>query len=158
MSVAAIRTALLATVAAVADIGQVHAHERYAREEAKFRDRFLFTPTGGTEQLRGWWLRRTATRESSPSVGRTVNVHTWQLRGYMSLNDEAATELEFDALVEALRDALRADPNVGGFAEQGPLADGDNTDGPQLLDTGPVLFCGVLCHSAVIELRTWSYL
>ncbi len=159
MSVAAIRTALVALVASVEDIGQVHAYERYAREEGRFRRLFLFTPLAtGIEQVRGWWLRRTATEERSLGVGRNLEINTWQIRGYMALNDAEASELEFDALVEALRDAVRADPTLGGVCMQSPIADGNNTDGLQVLEIAPVLFCGVLCHSAVLELKTWSYL
>ena len=157
MSHAAIRDALAALFAAVPAVGQVHNRERYLREETKFRELYLYTPLGGSKQVRGWWLRRTATAERSLGVGRTLEVHTWQLRGYMALNDEEGSELAFDALIEALRDAYRADPTLGGVCEQSPLADGDNADGLQLLDSAPVLFCGVLCHSALLELRTWSY-
>lgn len=158
MSHAVIRAALAALIAAVPDVGQVHDRERYLREEGKFRELYVYTPSNGIEQLRGWWLRRTATQESTLAIGRNMEVHTWQIRGYMALNDAEASEHEFDALIEALRDAVRADPTLGGVCEQSPLADGDATDGLQVADSGPVLFCGVLCHSALLELRTWSYL
>lgn len=158
MSLDAIRTQLRALIAAVPNIGQVHDRERYVREEAKFRQLYLYTPAGGQEQLRGWWLRRSGTEERSLAVGRTLNVHTWQIRGYMTLNDEQASELAFDALIEASRDAVRADPTLGGVCMQSPLAGGNNTDGLQVLESAPVLFCGVLCHSALLELKTWSYL
>jgi hypothetical protein len=154
-----IRAALLALVRAVPDIGQVHDRERYIREEAKFRELYLFRHSTGEEpQLRGWWLRRARTQENTIGISRNVEVHTWHLRGYLALADAASTELAFDGLIESLRDAFRADPTLGGVCEQSPLADGNNTDGLQLLESGPVLFCGVLCHSALLELRTWSYL
>lgn len=156
---AVIRTAIVATLAAVPQVGVVHAYERYVRGDNKFKQLYLYTPPGGEQQLRGWWVRRVGTVESSPNVSpRTRNVHTWRLRGYMALNDESASELVFDELVEAVRDAVRADPTFGGVADLGPLNDGDNTDGAQVVDVGPVLFCGVLCHSALLEIRTWSEL
>lgn len=156
---ATIRTAIVATVAAVPEVGVVHAYERYIRADDKFRQLYLYTPPVGTPQLRGWWVRRVATAESSPNISpRTRNVHTWHVRGYMVLNDEAASELVFDELVEAVRDAVRADLTFGGVADLGPLNDGDNTEGAQVVDTGPVMFCGVLCHSALLEIRTWSEL
>jgi hypothetical protein len=157
-NLAPIRAALLALVRAVPDIGQVHDRERYIREEAKFRQLYLVNQASTEPQLRGWWLRRARTQESTLGIGRNVEVHTWHLRGYMALADETSTELVFDGLIEDLRDALRADPTLGGVCEQSPLSDGGNTDGLQLLESGPVLFCGVLCHSALLELRTWSYL
>jgi hypothetical protein len=153
-----IRAALLDLVKAVPDIGQVHDRERYIREESKFRQLYLVSKAGEEPQLRGWWLRRARTQESSLGIGRNVEVHTWHLRGYLALVDNSSTEILFDILIERLRDAFRADPTLGGVCEQSPLADGNNTDGLQLLESGPVLFCGVLCHSALLELRTWSYL
>lgn len=158
MSHAVIRDALRALIAAVPNVGQVHNRERYVREEGKFRQLYLYTPAGGSEQIRGWWLRRVGTQERTLGVGRNLEVHTWQVRGYMSLNDTDASEVVFDGLIEAMRNAVRADPTLGGVCEQSPLQDGDGSDGLQVVDSAPVLFCGVLCHSALLELRTWSYL
>lgn len=163
MSHAVIRDALVALLLTVPAVGQVFNRERYIRDEAKFRVLYLYQPPDQFEQqLRGWWLRRTQTQERTLAVGRNLEVHTWHIRGYMALADEAASELAFDALVEAMRAALRANPTLGGVCEQSPLdaqgGGGDNADGLQVLDSAPVLFCGVLCHSALLELKTWSYL
>lgn len=151
----AVRAALVALVAAVPGIGQVHDRERYSRDEAKFRQLFV-TRVDGTDQLRGWWLRRAATMERTLGVGRNMEVHTWHVRGYMALADDAATELAFDELIEALRDAVRANAELGGVCQQGPID--SPTDGLQVINSMPVLFCGVLCHSALLELKTWNYL
>lgn len=158
---AIIRTAIAAAVATVPGVGQVHAYERYTRDEKAFRELYTNALPGGGSLLLGWWLRRNATRESSPNTGSgpdTLNVHTWHLRGYMALADGSASELAFDELVEAVRDVVRSDPTFGSVAEQGPYNDGDNADGAQVLDAGPVMFCGVLCHSVLLEIKTWSYL
>jgi hypothetical protein len=155
-TLAEIRAAIVAAMQAVPDIGAVHSHERYTRDEAKFRELYVITPSVGAKQLRGWWLRRTATEETSISTGTVMNVHTWQWRGYMALNDEDGSELVFDELIEAYRDAVRADPTFGGVCEQNSMTDAE--DGVQVINAGPVTFCGVLCHSAVLQLKTWSYL
>lgn len=157
MSVTAHRAAIAAALASVPDIGQVHERERYARDEAAFRALYLFTPpAGGPQQLRGWWVRRAATREYSPNVARTINVHTWQIRGYMTLADAQGSELVFDALVEQFRALVRNDPTLGGACQPGGPE--EDTDGVQVTDAGPVMFAGVLCHSVVLQLKTWSYL
>jgi hypothetical protein len=156
MSLAAIRAAIVALHAAVPDVGVVHNRERYTATEDKFRELFVYTPAGGAKQIRGWWWRRTATEESTVSTGTVMNVHTWQCRGYMAFNDTEGSELIFDDLVEALRDSVRADPTLGGVCEQNAMT--GEPDGVQVLDAGPVMFCGVLCHSAVLQLKTWSYL
>lgn len=159
MSLQAQREALVALIASVPEVGLVHARERYAASEADFRAMYLFTPTGGAQQVRGWWVRRSATAEHAINNLRTVSVVTWTVRGYMSFNDAQASELVFDELVEAIRSAVRADATLGGACPIGPLKDGDDvTDGVQVTDAGPVMFAGVLCHSAVLQLKTWSYL
>lgn len=157
-SVAQIRSALYLMVAGVPEVGLVYDRERYVRDEAKFRTLFIYTPAGGEPQVRGWWLRRTKTQEYSANTQRVINVHSWVIRGYMALNDQAGSELVFDGLVESIRHAYRADPTLGGVCQLGPLQGADGSDGIQLDDTGPVSFCGVLCHSAALSLRTWSYI
>lgn len=157
-TLAQIRAAIVALHRAVPDIGMVHDRERYLRTEDKFRELYLFTPAGGApRQVRGWWWRRIETAERTVSIGTSLVTHTWQCRGYMAFADDGASELAFDTLIEAFRDAVRADPTLGGVCEQNPYDDGDGTDGVQVVEAGPVTFCGVLCHSAVLQLRTWSY-
>lgn len=152
------RAALLALLAGVPGIGQVHDRERYSRDEAKFRQLYVIR-VSGAEQLRGWWFRRTATSEVTLGVGRRLEVHTWQIRGYMALADDAGSELVFDGLIEALRDAVRTTADYPGSNVPWQPAPFDSpTDGMQVLECGPVLFCGVLCHSALLELKTWNYL
>lgn len=159
MSVLAIhRAAIVAQMAAIVDIGQVHAHERYLPDEGRFKAAYLFTLPDTTKQIRGWWLRRVRTLERTVSTGSVMNEHTWQWRGYMSFNDAQDTELTFDELIETYRAAFRADPGLGGVCEQNPLDLGQGEDGVQVVDAGPVTFCSVLCHSAVLQLKTWSYL
>lgn len=155
-TVAQIRDAIVALHAGVASVGAVHAYERYSNVEDKFRQFFVVSPGGAQpKQIRGWWWRRVATREAQVSTGSTVNVHTWQCRGYMALADDQASELLFDQLVEDVRAAFRAAPTLGGVCHQNPL-EGDE-DGVQVLEMAPVLFCGVLCHSVTLQLKTWSY-
>lgn len=155
-TLAEILAAIVAMHQAVPDVGVVHNRERYTRDETKFRELFVMTPAGADKQVRGWWWRRVATRESMVSTGTVMNVHTWQCRGYMALADAEGSELVFDDLIETFRAAVRADPTFGGVCEQNPM-EGEE-DGVQVIDAGPVMFCGVLCHSAVLQLKTWSYL
>lgn len=149
------RAAIAAALASVPAIGVVHDRERYAKDNATFAQLYLYTPPGGQQQLRGWWMRRAETEERSDTYGSgtTTNVHTWHIRGYMAFNDEAASELAFDELIEAFRAVVREDPTLGGACEQPPEED---TDGVQVMDAGPVMFAGVLCHSALLQLKTWS--
>lgn len=150
------RAAIVAALAAVPEIGHVHDRERYAANEGQFRALYLYTPPGGQPHVRGWWVRRVATREHSPCIGRAINAHTWQVRGYMAFADAEASELRMDELVEAFRARVRDDPTLGGVCQPGPQDSAE--DGVQVTDAGPVRFAGVLCHSIVLQLTTWSYL
>jgi hypothetical protein len=153
-----IRNALVAQAQAVDGFGIVHARERYVPDEAKFRQAYLVDDGNGGKQLRGWWLRRVRTTERTVTIRSSMVAHTWQWRGYMAFNDQAESELLFDDLIEAYRDAFRADPTLGGVCEASPEDIGSGEDGVQVIDAGPVTFCGVLCHSAVLQVKTWSYL
>lgn len=148
------RAALAALLAAVPGVGLVHLYEPYARTEAAFAALYAWAVPGGGKQLRGWFIRRTGTRERELGVGRTLNAHTWQVRGFMALDEAGATELVFDELVEAMRLAYRTDPTLGGVAQLSP-AEGVGMD---VTDSRPVVFAGVLCHSAVLQLTTHAYL
>jgi hypothetical protein len=149
-TVTEIRAAIAAKMNTVADIGRVHDYERWAKRDKDFQDLFL-----SAGQIRGWIVRRTATRETSPGIGRFVVTHRWQIRGYMALDDSAASEKTFDALVEALRDAFRSDETLGGLVASTVLPDGEGGEaGLQLEDHGPVMFANVLCHGARLRLAT----
>lgn len=162
MSLATHRAAIVAMVAAVANIGRVHDHQVYARGEAPFKRLYLWADDAGGEQVRGWFLRRVRTTETTGGLGRTINQHQWELKGFMSLRDEPtdtqpgeASELEFDALVEAVRLAYRQSVTLGGDVEPGPLG---QPSGFQVTDSRPVMLAGVLCHSATLALTTYEYL
>ena len=150
-----IRAAIVARIASVPDAGIVHDRERYLRAEERFRRLYVTTLADGSEQLRGWWVRRESVRETQPSIGRRLDVTSWHVQGFLALSDEAATETTFDDLIEQIRDAFRADLSLGGLVDAGGM--GSEPDGLQLLDVGPVTFCGVLCHSATLSLTTHSW-
>lgn len=147
-----VRAAHVALLGAIAGIGCVHGYERYARDEAKFRELYLADIGGGKKQIRGWYVRRVTTAETSAAMGDYEDSHTWDIRGFMAFDDEAQSEILFDGFIEAVRDAYRADQTLGGLIASVFSPSGE---GPKLIDSRPVLFGGVLCHSAHIQLTTW---
>lgn len=156
MSIAAVRAAIVALLGGVADIGVVHSYERYSKDLAKLKTLYFSTPH---DQIRGWYVRRIITHESGNLQSRTVEQARWQIRGFMGLDDAAATELTFDDLIEAVRDAFSQDETLGETVAQ--CSDPDNSDGEtglQLIDAGPVMFAGVLCHACRLELTTVRYM
>jgi len=148
-TLAQIRAAIVAKLEAVPNVGRVHDHQPFLKTEAKLKELYV---TNG--QLLGWHIRRVGTRETAPFVSRNVERHRWVIQGFMAFDDTGASELVFDDLVEAIRDAFRADQTLGGMVAG--TADEDAA-GLQVEDSLPVLFCGVLCHSARLVLVTETY-
>ena len=148
-SVAAIRTAIADKLRAVPDIGRVHEYERYARNDSGFAALYR-----SGEQIRGWYVRLVGARETSPAIGRHVSDHDWQIRGVMALQDESATELQFDDLVEAIAAAFRADETLGDVVATTILP---ARAGIQLIDSSPAMFAGTLCHFTRLGLTTRFY-
>lgn len=153
-TLAQIRAAIAAKLRAVTDIGQVHDWERYAAQQGDFRGLYT-TEIGGVKQVRGWHLRRIATSETSPAVGRNVVTHEWEIRGFCALDDARQTETVFDTLIEAVRDAFRLDETLGGVVASTVT---EEIAGAQVEESLPVLFAGVLCHSVRLRLATRHYL
>ena len=150
------RAALVTLVRAVPDVGIVHDYQRYARAESDFQAFYLYQPADGVPHIRGWQLSNVGIEERRLGRGnRVLNKFRWVLRGYLSFNDALASELVFDSVCEDIRAAYRANPTLGGLATA--EAYGEAPDGMQKTGAGPVLFCGVLCNSATLELETWSY-
>lgn len=149
MSLETIRVAIVAKLQSIPGIGLVHGYERFARSEKEFRD--VYSTDG---QILGWHVRRVATSETSGGFGIWRATHRWEIRGYAGLNDAAASEIALDELVEAIRDAIRADDNLGGVVDTCSLPD---ASGAQLDDSGPVMFAGVLCHGVRLTLHTVGF-
>lgn len=145
--------ALVALFASVPGAGVIHPEEPYARSQADFQAMYLVDNGQGGKVLRGWFLRRVSTRETEGGNGRVINVHTWRLRGFMALQAPDSGR-RFDAVIESLRDAYRANPTLGGAAQVGPIG---QPTGIQVMDSNPVMFAGVLCHSATLQLQTYDY-
>lgn len=154
MSLDAIRAALVAVISSVPDMGAVHAWERYDGQTAGLLEHYT-VQLAGKRQVRGWFVRRVRSETQRQAGKAFFDRHGWEIRGYMGLEDANQSELVFDGLVEALRTALLADLTLGGVVMPPERRD-DNT--PELrVETGPVLFAGVLCHGASLQLMTKSF-
>lgn len=143
MSLEAIRAAIVAKLASIPGIGLVHGYERFARSEKEFREIY-----SSDRQIRGWYVRRIKTS----SVGRGAvhqDAHKFVIRGFMSIEDANASELVLDGLIEAIRTAFRVDDSLGGLVRTCSSEEGA---GVQVEDSGPVMFAGVLCHAATLQI------
>lgn len=155
MSIATVRSAIVTRLSSVADIGVVHAYERYANDLARMKALYW---SASHNAVRGWYVRRPATAETGNVQGRTVEQIRWRIVGLMALDDAAASEQTFDELIEAVRDAFAADETLGGTVDQCTNPDGEGESCIQLDDSGPVMFGGVLCHACRLSLTSVRYL
>lgn len=147
-----IRNAIAGKIAAVPNIGKVYAYERFAKAEKDFRTLYA---SGGS--ILGWNVRRASKTETSSAPGRWWVTNKWVIKGFLSLDDAAESELVFDGLVEAIGDTFRDDVTLGGVVDSTVLQN-PNVAGIQVEDSGPVMFAGVLCHSARLALHTRHYI
>lgn len=141
-----VRTAIAEKLATVTGIGQVHAYQRYAASNKALAD--CYTQDG---QLNGWFIRRLTVSETASSRNRNVETTRWLLRGYLAVNDAAASELAFDDLLDGIRAAFRAEQALPGIN----VLCRDKADGQAgiaITESAPVLFAGVLCHAASCSL------
>lgn len=146
MSLETIRAAIVARLNTVPGIGRVYGYERFASGEKLFRD--LYASAG---RILGWYVRRVARRATRTADATYEVQYDWQVRGFLSLEDAGASELAFDALIEAAIESLNSDPTLGGLVADTTTERGA---GAQLSDAGPVMFTGVLCHGATLTLTT----
>jgi len=147
-----IRAAIGAVMNAVPNIGIVHPYERYAKREPDLATLYFWSADDHPRQLRGWIIRRVATRELDHSTAKTRVEVDWEIRGWMSLVDETQSEIVMDGLVEELRNAFRRDPTLGGLLDA-PIVAGQPV-GPQLVESQPYMFAGILCHGVRLTLTT----
>ncbi len=145
------RSALVATLQAVPDIGVVHAYERTGADLATMKQHYY---SAAHQQIRGWFVRRVRIRETGILSPRYLEVVEWQIRGFMGIDDSAQSEIVMDELIEAVRDQLRLDSKLGGTVMKVGLLDARSDRGLQLEDFGPYMFGGVLCHGAKLSLTT----
>lgn len=144
MSLANIIDAVKAILAAVPGVGpNVHAYERWADDDARFRA--LFTDQSSEPaRLLGWTITREATAAIDRGPRNTEDHHTIVVRAYLGLQDEARSERTFQELIESVRAAFLADRRLGGLAlHSRPLA---------ARTVEHKNFAGVLCHYAELVL------
>jgi len=129
----------------------VHQYERYTKNASDLVAMYK-SGSDGDARLHGWHVRRFATREELVAVGEWSIWHSWRIRGFMSLDDADESEKLFDTEIEAIRDSFREDETLGGLVLENIAPSGEA--GIQVLASQPVMFAGVLCHSAELGLTT----
>lgn len=142
MTTSAVRAAIVGLLSGIPGIGRVHDRERFAKAQADLIG--LYTDGSAGAPIRGWHVRRFGEiGRSLLGSGRVVTVTRWVVAGFASFVDADSSELVMDEAVDAIIDAGRLDPDLGGAAHSTTWGD---QSGFRLVESGPVMFAGVLCH------------
>ena len=149
-----IRLAIGLRMASVPDIGIVQPYERYSKAETALAAQYM-RDVGPKKELRGWFIRRVATRELAYLRNQSLVEHDWQIRGFLSFQDAEKSEIVMDSLVEQLRATFLTDLTLGGLVDE--RRDAGQPIGLQLGETAPYMFAGILCHGVRLDLTTRHY-
>ncbi len=119
MAYATILAKIKSILEGVSDIGQVHDYVRWYKDKPDFNTIFR---DAANSQIRAWDISRTSTPETEKASRTNIRTHTFRIRGFMSLDDSAATEKTFQSLVEDVATAFRNSPGLEGTAlDSGPI-------------------------------------
>ena len=108
-----VATALGTIVGAVTNVGQVHQRRRWNADWSKFLNQFKATISGKV-QIRTWMITREGWQaEPGDAFGEVKRTHQFLIVGALGLEDASDTETTFQALVEAVCDAVDARTDLG---------------------------------------------
>lgn len=134
------------------EIGPVYGYFRWVASWDKFKELFQ----DDNDKINGWIISRKATPEKLLTVGQNIRAHEWIIIGIYGVNDEDATELKFQDLIEGICLKFRAEKNLNDtcdktYPEFGSMAGLGNI---QVDVVGYKKFYGVLCHYCELRLGT----
>lgn len=108
MGVATITSGIQTVLLGVSGVSIVHKYERWAKDWTTFLG--FFKTSGG--KINGWMISRKKTPSRVADIVRyNQREHEFRLFGIYGLDDSAASELTFQAQVEAVQNALDAAMN-----------------------------------------------
>lgn len=137
-----IRNAIVARLMLIENIGKVHSFERFAVQASAFKALYTYN-----DRIHGWRVSRSGFKKTMIADGIYSMRATWELMGYLSLDDADKTELTFDELVDAVQLKIANDPMFGGLTTW--------IEEFEIKATfEPVMFHGVLCHSVKLTFDT----
>ena len=157
MSESTVRAAIKTVLDGVSNKGVVYDYERWSTSWDTYLTRFKVT-IDSTDQIRAWTIACasfTQERIEFRTEGKAgiLRTYQWIIRGYLSLDDSAATEKTAIALaedvIEALDDADTIRPPTAGFYDAQPA---------QLRTFELRMFGDVLCHYAEIGIIIQEFL
>ena len=114
MSETMIRQEIFTILSAVPGIGRVYDYERWTLDWGKFLELFKDPASG---RVLGWELSRSGVEAQFLSRIEEDATHRFTVKGYLGVQDSAATEKLFNGLIEAIRAAFRGNVTLNGMAE-----------------------------------------
>lgn len=140
MSRALISAQIKVILAEVSGVGtKIHEYERWC---ANWKDYLSLFKEGS--KIKGWTITRTKAPETSKTPSTNTRVHTFIIRGYLSLDDSAATEITFQDLIDDIATAFRTEPTLNGTAADSSPLQIDSVTG--------IMFGDTLCHFCQLRL------
>jgi len=147
-----IRDAVVAKIAGLADIGNVHDRDRLGVEAGLFNDLHGWgSPVEGPRPIRTWYLRRASFRSIGFDSERALIATTWTVIGHVSHDDASNSEGLLQEKADAIAAAFRIDPFLGELLHHVPAA---VESGIQLVEFGSELLGETLCDRVLLSYTT----
>ncbi len=140
MSQPAILAAIKAKLLLVDGITIVHDYERYCKDMTTFLNLFKTDDN----LFHGWMISRSAMTSEQSSRTQTRRTHRYKILGIYALDDSAASEKIFQAIIESIINAFDADADLGGICAGAAPMRAETIDNR--------IFGNVLCHYAELYL------
>lgn len=150
MSYATINAAIKTLLEGVSGIGRVHAYDRWVKSKEEIKQELYHE---NSRRLHAWMISRFKLEEADASKSHNDTRHHIRLRGVYAHNDADASETAFQALVDSVCAAIRADFDLGGTSKY------TTPPAAPVIDLRSI--AGVLCHHCeihlvVTETNAWS--
>ena len=151
MSYATIAGVIEAVLMTVDGTGQTHRYQRYYKEGDP-KDPYLYKDAeGDPETVRTWMISRSAVTEDQATGMSSEIHHTMTMRGYLAVQDGRETEVEFQAIIDAVMAAFRPQDRLA----VKPVVEVHFP--AQAEEIGYAMLAGVLCHYAELTMELLEY-
>ncbi len=115
MSEALIRAQIKTILEGVSGIGEVHDYERLSLSLGEYLE-LMTTGTGASKKVNGWTIHRESTASEMSDFQKVMRNHTFRIHGIYEVDDDDASEITFQGIVDAIFTAFMAEPDLNGSA------------------------------------------
>jgi len=147
------------TVSSVEGIGVVHKYSRWTNREDVFKSLYgvpVIVSGKTLLKINGWEISRKSVKEELKGSFIVHRKHVFVIRGFYGLEDEAASEIEFNLLLEKVCSALRKLLETNWTAY--PETPWFYNEPPSINDISVIMFSSFLVHIGEIMFSATEYL